>query len=145
VLKTNVISVPGKGSGDHELVGQLRERSSQLGCRLELRHWVELFECAAKRVRETPHLPGRKFRVLRLEIQPVYFGEQSSRGFELAVNERRVEDQLRRLVGDLRFPPQFPLALQRLEVPLNSVHANRERINEIEALGVLGKHGREHA
>ena len=67
---------------------------------------------------------------------------QSSRRFQLAVNERGVEDQPRRIVGDLRLPPQFRLALQRLEVSLNSVHANRERINEIEALGVLGKHRR---
>jgi hypothetical protein len=145
VLKTNVISVPGKGSGDHELVGQLRERSSQLGCRLELRHWVELFECAAKRVRETPHRPGRKFRVLRLEIQPVYFGEQSSGSFQLAVNKCRVEDQLRRPVGDLRLPPRLNLALQRFEVPLNPVHADRECVNQVEALGVLGQDRREHA
>jgi hypothetical protein len=73
----------------------------------------------------------------------VDFGEQNSRGFELAVNECGVKDQLRRVVGDLGLSPQFDLALQRLEVPLNSVHANRERINEIEALGVLGKHRRE--
>jgi hypothetical protein len=45
----------------------------------------------------------------------------------------------------LRLPPQFNLALQGLKVPLNPVHSNRERINEIEALGVLGKHRREHA
>jgi hypothetical protein len=33
----------------------------------------------------------------------------------------------------------------RLEVPLNSFHADREHINEIEALGVLGEHRREDA
>jgi len=95
--------------------------------------------------REAPHRPGCEFRVLRFEIQPMDFGEQSSGCFQLAVNERGVEDQPRRIVGDLRLPPQFNLALQRLEVPLNSVHANRERINEIEALGVPGQDRREHA
>jgi hypothetical protein len=123
----------------------LGQKASELGRGLELRHRIELLERAGKRVRETPHGPRREFRVLRFEIQPVDFGEQSSWGFELAVDECGVEDQLRCLIGDLRFPPQFDLALQRLEVPLNSVHANRERINEIEALGVLGKHRREHA
>lgn len=65
--------------------------------------------------------------------------------FQLAVDERRVEDQLCRVVGDLRLPPQFNLALQRLEVPLNPIHSDRERINEIEALCVFGEHRREHA
>ena len=122
----------------------MREKAAQLGRCFELRHRVELLERAGKRVRETPHGPGSEFRVLRFEIQPVDFGQQSSGRFQLAVNERGVEDQLRRIIRDLRLPPQFDLALQRLEVPLNSVHANRERINEIEALGVLGKHRREH-
>jgi len=37
------------------------------------------------------------------------------------------------------------LALQRLEVPLNPVYADRERINQVEALSVLGQDRREHA
>jgi hypothetical protein len=36
------------------------------------------------------------------------------------------------------------LALQGLELPLDSVHAYRERINQVEALGVLGQDRREH-
>src|SRR4029077_19948429 len=48
------------------------------------------------------------------------------------------------LVGDLCLPPRLNLALQRLEVPLNPVHAYRERVNQIEALGVLGQDRREH-
>jgi len=79
-------------SGDHELVRQLCQKAAQFGRRLELRYRIELLESAGKRVREAPHRPGREFRVLRLEIQPVYFGKQSSRRFELAVNERGVED-----------------------------------------------------
>jgi hypothetical protein len=75
----------------------------------------------------------------------VDFGQQTSRRFQLAVDERRVEDQLRRVVGDLRLPPQFHLALQGLEVPLNPVHSDRERVNQVEALGVLGQDRREHA
>ena len=45
--------------------------------------------------------------------------------FQLAVDEGRVEDQLRRVIGDLGLPPSPHLALQRFEVPLNPVHANR--------------------
>ena len=72
-------------------------------------------------------------------------GQQAPGSFQLAVNKRRIEDQLRRLVGDLRLPPQLNLPLKRLEVPLNPVRSNRERINQVEALGVLGQDRREHA
>jgi len=75
----------------------------------------------------------------------VDFGQQSSGCFQLAVDERRVQDQPCGIVGDLRLPPQFNLALQGLEIPLDSVHAYRERINQVEALGVLGQDRREHA
>jgi len=42
-------------------------------------------------------------------------------------------------IGDLGLPPGVHLALQRFEVPLNPVHADRERVNQIEALGMLGQ------
>ncbi len=71
--------------------------------------------------------------------------QQASWRFQLAVDERGVQDQPCGIVGDLGIPPQFNLALQELEIPLDSVHANRERINEVEALGMLGKDRREIA
>ena len=49
------------------------------------------------------------------------------------------------VIGDLRLSPRLNLALQRFEVPLNPVHADRECINQVEALGVLGQDRREHA
>ena len=82
---------------------------------------------------------------MRFEIQPMDFREQAPGRFQLSIDKCRVGDQLRLIVGDLRLPPQFDLALQGLEVPLNAVHANRERINDIEALGVLGQDRREIA
>ena len=82
---------------------------------------------------------------MRLEIEPVDLGQQAPGSFQLAVNKRRIEDQLRCLVSDLRLPPRLNLPLQRLEVPLNPVHSDRERINQVETLGVLGQDRREHA
>jgi hypothetical protein len=35
--------------------------------------------------------------------------------------------------------------VEQSETPLNPVHAYRERINQVEALGVLGQDRREHA
>ena len=48
------------------------------------------------------------------------------------------------VVPDLCLPPRLNLALQRLEVPLNPVHADRERVNQVEAPGVRGQDRREH-
>ena len=56
--------------------------------------------------------PGRELRILRLEIQVVDLGQQAPRLFQLAVDECRVEVQLRRIVGDLCLPPGLHLALQ---------------------------------
>ena len=57
----------------------------------------------------------------------------------------RVEDQLRLGIVDLSLAPCPDLALYRLEVPLDAVYTNGERIDEVEALGVLGQDRREHA
>jgi len=51
------------------------------------------------------------------------------------------EDQLRCVIGNLCLPPTLDLALQRLEVPLNTVHANRERVNQVETLVCLASTG----
>jgi hypothetical protein len=64
------------------------------------------------------------------------FWQQALWCIELAIHKRRVEDQPRLGVGDLRLPPQLHLALQRLKVPLNPINADRERVNQVEALGV---------
>ena len=66
---------------------------------------------------------------MRLEIEPVNVGQQAPWRFQLAVNKRRIEDQFRCVVSDLCFSPRLDLVLQRFEVPLNPVHADRERIN----------------
>jgi hypothetical protein len=58
------------------------------------------------------------------KYQLVDLGEQASWSFQLAVDERRVVDQLRRVSGDLRLPPQFNLALHRLKVALDAVHSD---------------------
>jgi hypothetical protein len=71
----------------------------------------------------------------------VDLGQQTPRRFQLAVDECRVEDQLRRVIGDLGLPPGLHLALQRFEVPLNPVHANRERVNQVEVLVCLAGTG----
>ena len=127
------------------LVRQLVQKFAQLGRGSELRDRIELLEGAGECVGQTPHRTRREFLVLRLEVQPVDLGQQTPGRVQLAVDKGRIEDQLRRLVGDLRLPPRLHLALQRFEVPLNPVHSDRERVNQVEALGVLGQDRRERA
>ena len=121
----------------------MSEKAAQLSRGFELRNWIELLERAGEGVGQTPHAARREFRIFRLEIKPVDFRQQAPWGVEGAVDERVVEDQLCALVGDLRFPPQLHLALQWFKVPLNPVNTDRERVNQVEALGVFGQHRRE--
>ena len=72
-------------------------------------------------------------------------GKQRSGCFQLAVHKRGIQDQLRLVIADLRLPPLFHLTLHRLEVPLNALDTHGERVDEIEALRVLGQDRREHA
>jgi hypothetical protein len=112
---------PVRGDGqpereDQSLVRQLCQKAAQLGRCLELRHGIELFECACERVRQAPHGPGREFRVLRLEVHSMDLGQQAPGRVQLAIDECGVQDQPCGIVGELRFPPQFNLALQGLEI-----------------------------
>jgi hypothetical protein len=115
--------------------------SRQLGRGLELPDRIELLERAGEAVGQTPHRARRELRIPRLEIQTVDFGQQASGRLQLAIDERRVEDQLRRVVGDLGSSPQLNLALQRFEVPLDSVHADRQGVNQIEVFVCLASTG----
>jgi hypothetical protein len=54
----------------------------------------------------------------------VDLGQQTPGRFQFALDERRVEDQLRRVIGDLRLPPGLDLALQWFEVPLDAIHTD---------------------
>ena len=67
------------------------------------------------------------------------------RGVEFALYEGPVDDQLRSLVLEASSLPRLDLFPHWLEVPLHAVHPDREDVDEAQMLGVLGKHGHEHA
>jgi len=52
---------------------------------------------------------------------------------------------VRRGIRDLGLAPRLDLPLHRLKVALDAVHSDRKRIDQVEAVGVLGQNGREHA
>ncbi len=103
---------------------QLRQKSSQFGCGFELGNGIQFLECAGERIRQAPHRPRRELLVLRLEIEPVHFGEKSTWRFQLAIHERGIENQLRPFVGDLRLPPLFHLASHRVKASLDPIDTN---------------------
>jgi len=82
---------------------------------------------------------------LRLKVEVVYRACEVSRGFQFSFDERLIDDHFR---GDIRefapLPGLYPFS-HWLEVPLHSVHTDRNAINEREGFRVFGKHRRAHA
>ncbi len=112
---------------NREAVGlrrQSKQECSQFRRGFELGHWIYLLEGAGERIRQAPHRPRRELLVLRLEIEPVDFGEKSTWRFQLAIHERGIENQLRPFVGDLRLPPLFHLAPHRFKASLDPIDTN---------------------
>jgi hypothetical protein len=60
---------------------------------------------------------------------------------ELALDKGSIQDQLRLVVGDLRLTPALDLTPHGLEIPLDAIYTKRERVDQIEALGVLARTG----
>ena len=82
--------------------------------------------------------------MLRFEVPAVDLGQQAL-CVEVTLHKCRVEDQLRLGVGDLGPAPRLDLALHWLKVLLDPVHSDGQRIDQVEALGVLRQDRREHA
>ena len=55
----------------------------------------------------------------------------------LVKRKRGMEDQLCSFVGDLRLTPLLYLTTHRLKALLNPINTYGERVDQIEALGVL--------
>ena len=75
--------------------------------------------------------------MLRLKVHPVDIRQKALRRIELFFDKGTVKDQFRLLVGDLCLPSTLHMAPHWLEIPLDAIYANRERVNQVEALGVL--------
>ncbi len=71
----------------------LKERA-QAGGSLEMRDRVNLLERRGEGVGERPERPGREVRVRRVEVQVVDAPVEMARHFELAFDERLVDEEL---------------------------------------------------
>ncbi len=67
------------------------------------------------------------------------------RGFQLALDECLIDDHFRGDIRKLASLPSLHLLSHRLEVPLYSVNANRDAVDERERLRVFRKNGGKHA
>jgi hypothetical protein len=72
-------------------------------------------------------------KILPLKVQPLHLRQKALRPIQLFFDKGTVKDQFRLLVGDLCLPPRLDLAPHRLEIPLNAIYANRERVDQVEA------------
>jgi hypothetical protein len=104
---------------------------------LELRNRIELLEGAGKGVRQALHGSGANSGMFRPKVETVNVGQKTPGRIELAVDQGGVNDQLRLGVGDLGPPLTLDLAPHGLEVSRNAIHAYRERVDQVEALGVF--------
>ena len=69
-------------------------RTRQIGSRLELRDWIELFERRRERIGKTPHGPQPNFLVLRFELKVMYGAGEVFGSLEFALHKRFVDHQL---------------------------------------------------
>ena len=65
--------------------------------------------------------------------------------FSLPSTNNDVQDELCPFVADLRLPSLLHLASHRFKASLYPVDPYRKNIDQVEALGVIGRDGSEHA
>ena len=126
------------------LIVGLEEGSELRGC-LEERNRIEGFQGRSEGVGEGPHRARCELRVSRLEIVPMHISGESTRNAQVAFDERSIDDQFRVLICDLAGTPCLDLLAEGIEVPLNPVHPDRQRVHNREVLRVLRKNRREEA
>ena len=139
-----------------ERPGRYRRRLERLGeagfqefskfcCCLELRDWLQLLECRGKGIGEAPDRARPEFVVPRFEVQIVNPPGQLLRHFESALDERLVDDNFGRDIGEFEPLPGFYLLSHGLEIPLHAIHTDRNTIDQGERFRVLGENWRKHS
>ena len=79
----------------------------------------------------------------RLEVVSMNIPSEGARNTEFAFDECPVYQELRLFICDLTGSPSLDLLTERLEVPLNSIHADCQRVDDGEVLRMLRENRRE--
>src|SRR5690242_8721239 len=80
-----------------------------------------------------------------LEVVAMDIPGESSRNTEFAFDERPIYHQLSLLICDLTGTPGLDLLTEWIEIALNPVHADRQRIHDREVLRMFRENRRELA
>ena len=108
---------------------------------LEERNRIEQLQSGREGIGERPHRARGEFRVGRLEVISMNIPSESARDAEFAFDKRPIYHQLRLLIRDLTGLPGFDLLTERIEIALNPVDADRQRIHDREVLRMLENRG----
>src|SRR5689334_13977943 len=106
----------------------MQERS-ELRSGLEERNRIERLQRRRERIGEGPHRAWSELRMCWLEVVSMNIPSESARNTQFALDERSIDYQLRLFVGDLTGSPGLDLLTERIEIALNPVHADRQRIH----------------
>jgi hypothetical protein len=106
------------------------EEFAQLGCRPELRNRIQFLEGRSERVGETPDCSRFELLILALEVEVMHAAGEVFGGFQFALDERLLDDHLRRDVGQFAPLPSLHLLSQRLEIPPHPVNADRNAVDQ---------------
>jgi hypothetical protein len=102
---------------------------AQLGRRLELRDGLQFLERRCEGIGQAPDCPRTELLVPRREVQIVHRASKVLGSFELALNERLVDDNLGSDIRQLSSLPGLHLFLHGFEVALHPVHTHRDAID----------------
>jgi hypothetical protein len=117
------------------------QKLAQLRRGLELRDRVQFFECGRERIRKTSDGPRTEFLVLRLGIQIMNGPGEMLWCLRFAFDESLVDDNFCCDIRDLTPLPLLYLLAHRFEIPLHSVDADRNAVNEREGFECLASTG----
>ena len=80
-----------------------------------------------------------------LKVVPLNIPSERPRNAEIAFDERLICDQFRLFIRELPGTPGFDLIAKRVEIALDAVHADRQRIHDREVLRMFRENRRERA
>ena len=104
------------------------QECAQLGRRLEPWDRLQFLEGGCEGVGKAPHGARLELLVLGVEVKGVDHSREMPRSSQLALDEGAVNDQFGRRGCELLLTPGFHLTAHRLEIPLHSIHSDREAV-----------------
>jgi hypothetical protein len=110
------------------------QKFAQFDCCPKLWNRIQLLECRRERVGQTPDRSRPEFLVLRFEVEVMHAAGEVLGSFQSAFDKGLVDHHLGGDVSQFAHLPGLHLLSHRLEVPLHSVNADGDAVDERERL-----------